>query len=109
MDWEVELVAVIAKKAQHVKAQDAMDYIFGYTITQDLTAKDWVMRNGGQLVMCKAFDGFCPLGPCIVTKEELGDPYDIRLKTWLNGELKQDGHSENMLQRIDKMVEYLSR
>lgn len=109
MDWEVELVAVIGKKAQHVKAQDAMDYIFGYTITQDLTAKDWVMRNGGQLVMCKAFDGFCPLGPCIVTKEELGDPYDVRLKTWLNGELKQDGHSENMLQRIDKMVEYLSR
>ncbi|CAH1186635.1 unnamed protein product [Phyllotreta striolata] len=108
MDWEIELVAVIGKTAKHVKAADAMDFVFGYTVTQDLTAKDWVMRNGGQLVMCKGFDGFCPLGPWIVTKEELGDPYDVRLRTWINGELKQDGHSSSMLQRIDKMIEYLS-
>ncbi|CAG9838712.1 unnamed protein product [Diabrotica balteata] len=108
LDWEVELVAIIGKKAQYVKAKDAMDYIFGYTVTQDLTAKDWVMRNSGQLVMCKNFDGFCPLGPWIVTKEELGDPYDVKLKTWVNGELKQNGHSDNMLHRIDTLVEYLT-
>ncbi|XP_074027572.1 oxaloacetate tautomerase fahd2, mitochondrial-like [Leptinotarsa decemlineata] len=108
VDWEVEIVAVIGKKAHQVKAEDALDYVFGYTITQDLTAKDWVMRNGGQLVMCKNFEGFCPLGPCIVTKDELGDVYNLSLKTWVNGVLKQDGHSDNMLHRVDKTIEYLS-
>ncbi|XP_057658064.1 fumarylacetoacetate hydrolase domain-containing protein 2-like [Diorhabda carinulata] len=108
LDWEVELVAVIGKKAKNVKAKDSMDYVFGYTMTQDLTAKDWVMRSNGQLLMCKNFEGFSPLGPWVITKEELGDPYDVKLKTWVNGQLKQDGHSSNMIHKIDAIIEYFS-
>lgn len=109
MDWEVELVVVIGKKAQYVKPENAFDYVFGYTATQDLTAKDWVTKNGGQLIMCKSMEGFCPLGPCIVTKDELSDPYNIKVRTWVNGDLKQDGNSEEMIHRIDKVIEYVTR
>nr|CAH7723543.1 unnamed protein product [Callosobruchus chinensis] len=87
MDWEGELVAVIGKKARNVKAADALDYVFGYTATQDLTAKDWISRSGGQLITCKNMDGFSPLGPCVVTKEELKDPHKIRIRTWVNGDV----------------------
>ncbi|VEN44491.1 unnamed protein product [Callosobruchus maculatus] len=108
MDWEGELVAVIGKKARNVKAADALDYVFGYTATQDLTAKDWISRSGGQLLTCKNMDGFSPLGPCVVTKDELQDPHNIRIRTWVNGVLKQDGNTENMIFGIDKIIEYLS-
>ncbi|CAH1966745.1 unnamed protein product [Acanthoscelides obtectus] len=108
IDWEGELVAVIGRKAKNVKASEALDYVFGYTATQDLTAKDWISRSGGQLIMCKNMDGFSPIGPCVVTKEELGDPHKIRIRTWVNGVLKQNGNTENMICRIDKIVEYLS-
>nr|CAI5834784.1 unnamed protein product [Callosobruchus analis] len=109
MDWEGELVAVIGKKARNVKATHALDYVFGYTATQDLTAKDWIGRSGGQLIMCKNMDGFSPLGPCVVTKDELKDPHRIRIRTWVNGVLKQDGNTENMIFGIDEIIEYLSR
>lgn len=99
----------MGRQAKHVRAADAMDYVLGFTGTQDLTAKDWVSKNGGQLVMCKNMDGFCPLGPCIVTKDELGDPYNIRVRTWVNGDLKQDGNSEEMIHKIDETIEYLTR
>lgn len=108
LDWEVELVVVIGKKAQHVRAQNALDYVFGYTATQDLTAKDWVARCGGQLLLCKNMDNFCPLGPCIVTKDEIPDPHNVRVKTWVNGVLKQDGNTVEMVHRIDRLIEYLS-
>ncbi|CAG9812637.1 unnamed protein product [Phaedon cochleariae] len=109
LDWEVEIVAVIGKTARQVTAADAMDHVFGFTATQDLTAKDWAARNGGQLVMSKNFDAFCPLGPCVVTKEEFGDLRDVRLRTWVNGELKQDGNSANMVHGVPQIIEYLTR
>lgn len=102
-------MVVIGKKAKHVKASEAMDYVFGYAGTQDLTARDWVIKNGGQLVMCKNMDSFCPLGPCIVTKDELGDLYNIRVRTWVNGDLKQDGNSHEMIHKVDEIIEYLTR
>ncbi|KAJ8913205.1 hypothetical protein NQ315_016147 [Exocentrus adspersus] len=108
VDWEVELVVVIGKKARNVKVQNALDYVFGYTSTQDLTAKDWTQRNGGQFLLCKNMDNFCPLGPCVVTKDEIEDPHNIRVRTWVNGELKQDGNTEEMVHRIDRLIEYLS-
>lgn len=108
IDWEAELVIVIGKKAKNVKAENAHDYIFGYTATQDLTAKDWV-KSLGQLTMCKNFEGFCPLGPCVVTKDELGDPHNIRVRTWVNGELKQDGNSTEMIFRVEQIIEYLTK
>lgn len=101
-------MVVMGKKAQNVRAEQALDYVFGYTATQDLTAKDWIPRNGGQLLLCKNMDNFCPLGPCVVTKDEVPDPHNVRVKTWVNGVLKQDGNTKEMVHRIDRLVEYLS-
>lgn len=80
----------------------------GYTATEDLTAKDWVKPNG-QLILCKNMEGFCPLGPCLVTAKEFGDPHNIRLRSWVNGVLKQDGNTSEMIHRIDIVIEYLTR
>lgn len=99
----------MGKEAKRVKSAEAMDYVFGYTGTQDLTARDWVIKNGGQLIMSKSMDGSCPLGPCVVTKDELGDPYNIGVRTWVNGDLKQDGNSKEMIHKIDSIIEYLTR
>ncbi|CAG9767120.1 unnamed protein product [Ceutorhynchus assimilis] len=108
VDWEVELVVVIGKVARNVKAKDAFDYVFGYTATQDLTAKDWVHQNGGQYLLAKNMDHFCPIGPAIVTKEEILDPHNVNIKTWVNDALKQNGNTKNMIFKIDQLIEYLS-
>lgn len=108
LDWEVEIAVVIGKRARNVQAANAFDYVFGYTGTQDLTAKDWIKPNG-QLLLSKNMEGLCPLGPCLVTADEFGDPHNKRLRTWVNGELKQDGNSSNMIHRIDKVIEFLTR
>lgn len=81
----------------------------GFTGTQDLTAKDWTSKNGGQLVMCKNISAISPLGPCIVTKDEINDPYNIRVRTWVNGVLKQDGNSEEMIHKVEGIIEYVTR
>lgn len=85
-----------------------MDYVFGYTGVQDITARDWVKPNG-QTLLCKNMEGFCPLGPCIVTADEFGDPHNVRLRSWVNGELKQDANSNEMIHTIDKIIEFLTR
>ncbi|XP_050311459.1 fumarylacetoacetate hydrolase domain-containing protein 2-like isoform X3 [Anthonomus grandis grandis] len=108
VDWEVELVVVIGKVARNVKAIDAFDYIFGYTATQDLTAKDWMNKNGGQYLLCKNMDHFCPIGPAIVTKDEIPHPHNLSVKTWVNGVLKQNGNTRNMIFKIDQLIEHLS-
>ncbi|CAH0563493.1 unnamed protein product [Brassicogethes aeneus] len=108
VDWEVELVAVIGKKGKNISCTDAFDYIVGYTACQDLTEKKWIKRNGGQFLMCKNFDDFLPLGPCLVTKDEINDPHNVTLKTWVNGELKQSGNTADMIHGVDKLVEYFS-
>ncbi|RZC33850.1 FAA hydrolase domain containing protein [Asbolus verrucosus] len=110
LDWEVELVVVIGKEGKQIKIEDAYDYILGYTVGQDLTARDWVTKekNGGQFLLGKSMDTFCPLGPCVVTKDEISDPHGLRLKTWVNGTLKQNGSTSEMVHRIDKLISYLS-
>ncbi|XP_076275312.1 oxaloacetate tautomerase fahd2, mitochondrial-like [Rhynchophorus ferrugineus] len=108
VDWEVELVVIMGKVARNVKAEEAFNYVFGYTATQDLTAKDWMTRNGGQFLLCKNMDHFCPLGPYIVTKDELSDPHNVNIRTWVNGDLKQNGNTRNLIFKIDKLIEHLS-
>lgn len=108
VDWEVELVVVIGKVARNVKASEAFEYVFGYTATQDLTAKDWMNKNGGQFLLCKNMDHFCPIGPFIITKDEIPDPHNINVKTWVNGDLKQAGNTKNLIFKIDKLIEHLS-
>ena len=99
LDWEVELAIVIGKKAKGVPEKEAGEYIAGYTPAHDVSARDWQLkRNGGQWLMGKAMDGFCPLGPAVVTKEELGDPHNLRLGCKVNGVTKQDSSTNQVPQ-----------
>uniref|UniRef100_A0A8D9DQL4 Fumarylacetoacetate hydrolase domain-containing protein 2 n=1 Tax=Cacopsylla melanoneura TaxID=428564 RepID=A0A8D9DQL4_9HEMI len=107
MDWEVELAVIIGKRTKNVKPHEAMDAVFGYTIAQDISARDWQKptRNGGQWLFAKSLDTFCPLGPSVVMKEYLNDPHDVTLTCRVNGQIKQNASSSNMLHNI---VSYLS-
>ncbi|XP_046594017.1 fumarylacetoacetate hydrolase domain-containing protein 2A isoform X1 [Neodiprion lecontei] len=111
VDWEVELAIVIGKKGKALNNHEAEDYIFGYTIAQDLSARDWQKgsRNGGQFLLGKAMDNFCPLGPAVVTKEAICDINNLSVKTWVNGQLKQDGNTSELIFKPHDIVAYLSQ
>lgn len=102
-DHEVELGFVIGKRARNVKAADAMSYVFGYTGVIDVT-----VRGGEDRSTRKSFDGFTPLGPMLVTADEIPDPHNLRLQLWVNGELRQDGNTRDMIWNIPKLIEYAS-
>ena len=89
VDYEVELGVVIGKKAKHVRAEDGLDYIFGYTVMNDVGARS-VQFHNKQADLGKNFDTFCPMGPCIVTRDELPDWQNIRIQSHVNGELRQN-------------------
>lgn len=113
-DWEVEFAFVIGKRAKNVAAADALDYIFGYTLLHDLSARniqfDWSKRTqDSQIILGKNPDTFCPIGPEIVTKDELTNPYDVRLTTYVNGNKKQDGSTADWLFPIPVVMEFLTR
>jgi 2-keto-4-pentenoate hydratase/2-oxohepta-3-ene-1,7-dioic acid hydratase in catechol pathway len=111
IDYEGELAVVIGKAAKDVPAERALDYVFGYTIANDVTARDWQRDkalSGGQYCRGKSFDGFLPLGPWIVTADELGSPNAIRIRTTLNGNVMQDGNTSDMINDVAALVESLS-
>ena len=88
IDYECELAVVIGRTAKHVPRARALEYVFGYTCANDVSARDWQREKslgGGQFARGKSFDGFCPLGPCIVTADEIAAPNALRLRTILNG------------------------
>ncbi|WP_314325055.1 fumarylacetoacetate hydrolase family protein [Paenarthrobacter ilicis] len=107
VDWEGELAVIIGRVAYKVSAEDALEYVWGYTAANDVSARD-VQRADPQWVRGKGLDTFCPLGPVAVTRDEIPDPHDVRIRTWVNGELVQDGNTSDMLFRIPALVEYLS-
>ncbi|KAM7363932.1 oxaloacetate tautomerase fahd2, mitochondrial [Cochliomyia hominivorax] len=110
LDWEVELAVIIGKKCQNISREQAMDYVFGYSVAQDISARDWQKeRNGGQFLIGKSMDTFLPLGPSIVHKSLIQDPYDLRLTCKINGVEKQNGISGNMIFKIDDIVCRLSQ
>ncbi|CAD0205548.1 unnamed protein product [Chrysodeixis includens] len=109
VDWEVELAVVIGKKACSVQADDAYNYIFGYTVAQDISARDWQKeKNGGQFLLGKSQDTFCPIGPCILTSDEAGDPHKLDIKCTLNGVEKQSSNTSNLIHTIPAIIERLS-
>ncbi|XP_064210686.1 fumarylacetoacetate hydrolase domain-containing protein 2A-like [Tribolium castaneum] len=109
VDWEAELAVVIGRKAKAIRQDQALDHIFGYTVAQDITARDWVTaRNNGQYLLGKSMDTFCPLGPAVVTKNKL-DPNNLTIKSWVNGKLKQNGNTNEMIFKVDFLVSYLSQ
>ncbi|XP_001608058.2 fumarylacetoacetate hydrolase domain-containing protein 2A [Nasonia vitripennis] len=111
VDWEAELAIVIGKKCKGLNNDEAEDCIFGYTVAQDLSARDWQKgkRNGGQFLLGKAMDNFCPLGPAVVTKESIADVKNLAVKTWVNGQLKQDGNTSELIFKTNDIVAYLSQ
>jgi len=111
LDCETELAVVIGKKCKHVPEDKAYDVIAGYTILNDVTARDVgnIERQAGHPMLGKTFDTFAPMGPWLVTKVEINDPMHLRIRTRVNGELRQDGNTSEMIHSIPKLVAYLSQ
>jgi 2-keto-4-pentenoate hydratase/2-oxohepta-3-ene-1,7-dioic acid hydratase in catechol pathway len=107
IDYEAELAVVIGKGGKNITRAAAMEHVFGYTVVNDVTARDVQVRHS-QWDMGKSFDTFCPMGPWIVTADEF-DGARTRVRCWVNGELRQDGPTENMIFDIPTLIETISR
>lgn len=107
-DWEAELAVVISRKCRNVTAEEALEVVFGYTAANDISARD-LQAQDGQWVRGKGLDTYCPLGPAVVTADEVPDPQDIGIRTWVNGELMQDGTSADMIFGVAELIAYCSR
>lgn len=106
LDWEVELAVVIGKKGKYVSKAEAMDYVFGYTVINDISARD--CRRSGQWIVSKGQDTFAPMGPVLVTKDEIENPHDLNLSLKVNGVEKQNSNTKFMLFNISDLIEDLS-
>ena len=107
IDYESELAVVIGRGGRDIPRSRAMDHVFGYTVVNDVTARDVQMRHQ-QWDLGKSFDTFCPMGPWIVSADEL-DGRDTRVRGWVNGELRQDGHTKDLIFDIPTLIETCSR
>ena len=108
VDYEAELGVIIGRAAKGVHARDALDYVWGYTVVNDITARD-LQFSEAQWSRCKSFDGFTPTGPVVVTADEIPDPQDLWLTTNLEGRLLQDGSTADMVRSVAEIIAYLSR
>jgi 2-keto-4-pentenoate hydratase/2-oxohepta-3-ene-1,7-dioic acid hydratase in catechol pathway len=106
LDWEVELAVVIGKKGKYVANADAMDYVFGYTVINDISARD--CRREGQWIVSKGQDTFAPMGPILVTKDEIENPHNLNLSLKVNGVEKQNSNTKFLLFNINDLIEDLS-
>jgi ureidoglycolate lyase len=107
-DWEVELGVIIGKSGRNIVKTDALGHVFGYTVINDLSARD-LQSQHMQWFKGKSLDGFCPMGPFVVTADEFGDPQNKRLQLRVNGVTKQDGQTSNMIFPVDVIIEWLSK
>ena len=107
IDWEVELVAIIGRAGRDIPEEGALAHVFGYTVGNDVTARDLQARHQ-QWYKGKGLDGFCPLGPWIVTRDELPDPQDVRLRLRVNGATKQDAGTSDMIFSVARLIAVLS-
>jgi len=108
VDYEVELGIVIGRTAASVDPASALEYVHGYCAVNDVSARDWQMRTS-QWMLGKTADGFCPTGPYIVTTDEVGDPQNLGLRTWVNGELRQNSNTKDMIFPCAEIISYVSR
>ena len=106
LDWEVELAVIIGKKGKYVSKEDAFDYVFGYTVINDISARD--CRREGQWIVSKGQDTFAPMGPILVTKDEIENPHNLNLSLKLNGIEKQNSNTKFLLFNINDLIEDLS-
>ncbi len=109
VDYECELAIVIGRKAKNVPAAEALDYVLGFTAANDVSARDWqIQRGGSQWCRGKTFDTFCPLGPAIVTLDEIGNPNSLSIQTRVNGETRQQSNTADMIFSVAAIIEFLS-
>lgn len=108
VDYEAELVIVIGKTAKNVDKANALDHVFGYCCVNDLSARDLQMRTS-QWLLGKCCDGFSPLGPYLVTADEVGNPNDLQIKCTVNGEVRQSSNTSDMIFHCDEIVSYISK
>lgn len=110
VDYEGELAVVIGQTAKDVPEENALEYVLGYTIANDVSARKWQKHGGGgQWVRGKGFDGFCPLGPALVTTDEIPDPQALKISTRLNGEVMQESTTADMIFSVARLISYLSQ
>ena len=107
LDYEAELGVVIGRRAKRVSAAEAKDYVFGYFVANDVSARDWQFHSP-TFTVGKSFDTHGPIGPWIVTADEIEDPHNLRLRCYVNGELRQDSNTSNMIYDIWAQIAYLS-
>jgi 2,4-didehydro-3-deoxy-L-rhamnonate hydrolase len=108
-DWEVELAVVIGKKASYIEESEALDYVAGYCLHNDLSEREFQIERGGQWVKGKSCDTFAPLGPFLATQDEIRDVNNLRLWLKVNGQTMQDGTTANLIFKIPFLVSYLSQ
>ena len=108
IDWEVELAVIIGKQGKNILKEQAMDYVFGYTVLNDITARD-LQRQGKQFFKGKSLDGSCPMGPWLVTADELPNPHNLNIRCLVNGVEKQASNTQHMIFNIPSTIAYLSR
>ncbi len=108
IDWEVELAVILGKSGKNIREEDALSYVFGYSVLNDVTARD-LQASHKQFFKGKSLDGSCPMGPWIITADEIPDPHNLALSLRVNGETKQDSRTSLMIFSINKAIAVLSR
>jgi 2-keto-4-pentenoate hydratase/2-oxohepta-3-ene-1,7-dioic acid hydratase in catechol pathway len=109
VDYECELAVVIGKKCKNVSRDRALDFVLGYTCNNDVSSRDWQFKWGGtQWCRSKTFDTFAPLGPCLVTTDEIPNPNALAIKLDINGEVFQDWNTNDMIFDVPRLIEFLS-
>jgi 2-keto-4-pentenoate hydratase/2-oxohepta-3-ene-1,7-dioic acid hydratase in catechol pathway len=107
-DWEVELAVVIGSTAKKVNESEALAHVAGYTICNDVSEREWQLEHGNQWSKGKSFDTFAPVGPWLVTKDEINDPQNLAMWLDLNGKRMQTGNTNTMIFGVEKLISYLS-
>lgn len=108
-DYEVEFAVVIGRTARGLAVEDAMDHVFGYTVVNDVSAREVMARDRMQVLLCKSPDTFLPLGPCVVTRDEIPDPHALGIASYVNGEVRQKSTTGAMAWRIPELLARLTR
>ncbi len=110
VDYEAELAVVIGISARDVAVENALQHVFGYTCANDVSARRWQKHGGGgQWIRGKGFDGFCPLGPALVTADEIPDPQNLHIRCRINGQTRQDSHTSRMMFPVAELISRLSQ
>ena len=109
VDWEAELGVVIGEAMRHVPEWRALDHVAGYVLANDISERSWQMERGGQWDKGKSHDGFAPVGPWLVTPDEVADPHNLALWLEVNGQIMQDGHTSQFIFQLPRVLAYLSQ